>query len=233
MTSQPIIARFHIDYGTFQLAADLCLPGSGITVLFGHSGSGKTTLLRCVAGLLQAPKGFLKVNGSVWQDSENDVFIPTHKRSLGYVFQEANLFPHLSVTGNLQFGLKRIGKPSSTADLEQIIDLLGIRHLLTRFPDNLSGGERQRVAIARALALNPDVLLMDEPLASLDFKRKREIMPYLQKLHQQTNIPILYVTHSRDELERLADYVAVIYEGCISASGTLSEMMPQIDQHYS
>lgn len=232
MTSQPIIARFHVDYGTFQLTADLCLPGSGITVLFGHSGSGKTTLLRCIAGLLQAPKGFLKVNGSIWQDNESGVFIPTHKRSLGYVFQEANLFPHLSITDNLQFGLKRIGKPSSTTDLEQIVDLLGIRHLLNRFPDNLSGGERQRVAIARALALSPDVLLMDEPLASLDFKHKREIMPYLQKLHQQTNIPILYVTHSRHEIEHLADYVVILNEGCISASGALSATMSQIDQHY-
>lgn len=233
MTTQPIIARLHVDYGTFQLTTDLCLPGSGITVLFGHSGSGKTTLLRCIAGLQHAPQGFLKVKGHIWQDSDNGVFIPTYKRSLGYVFQEANLFPHLSVAANLQFGLNRIGKLSSTTDLEKIVDLLGIRHLLDRFPDNLSGGERQRVAIARALALTPDVLLMDEPLASLDFKRKREIMPYLQKLHLQTNIPILYVTHSRQEIERLADYVVILDEGCILSSGTLSETMNQVDQQYS
>lgn len=233
MTMPPIIARFQVDYGSFQLRTDLCLPGSGITVLFGHSGSGKTTLLRCIAGLLRAQKGFLEVKGHIWQDSENGLFVPTHKRSLGYVFQEANLFPHLSVTGNLQFGLKRIGKLSSTTDLEQIVDLLGIRHLLSRFPDNLSGGERQRVAIARALALNPDILLMDEPLASLDFKRKREIMPYLQLLHQQTNIPILYVTHSRDEIERLADHLVILEEGRISTSGTLSETLNELDKQFS
>lgn len=233
MTAQPIIARFHVDYGTFQLTTDLCLPGSGITVLFGHSGSGKTTLLRCVAGLLRASKGFLKVKGSIWQDSENGVFLPTYKRSLGYVFQEANLFPHLSVTDNLQFGLKRIGGPSNATDLQQIVELLGISHLLNRLPDKLSGGERQRVAIARALALNPDVLLMDEPLASLDFKRKKEIMPYLHKLHQQTNIPILYVTHSRQEIEHLADYLVILDEGCILASGTLSETIDQVDQQFS
>ncbi len=233
MTTLPIIARFQVDYGAFQLTTDLCLPGSGITVLFGHSGSGKTTLLRCIAGLQHATHGFLNVKGSVWQDSAKGVFIPTYKRSLGYVFQEANLFPHLTVAGNLQFGLKRISSLSNATDLEPIIDLLGIRPLLDRTPDNLSGGERQRVAIARALALNPDVLLMDEPLASLDFKRKREIMPYLQLLHQQTNIPVLYVTHSRNEIEHLADYLVIIEEGRTLVSGTLTETLSELDKQFS
>lgn len=233
MTTPPIIARFQVDYGAFQLTTDLCLPGSGITVLFGHSGSGKTTLLRCIAGLQHAAQGFLDIKGIVWQDSTKGVFIPTYKRSLGYIFQEANLFPHLTVAGNLQFGLKRISKPSNKADLEPIIDLLGIRPLLDRTPDNLSGGERQRVAIARALALNPDVLLMDEPLASLDFKRKREIMPYLQLLHQQTNIPVLYVTHSRDEIERLADYLVIMEVGKILISGSLTETSNELRKQFT
>jgi len=167
--TQSITARFRINYSTFQLDVDLNLPGSGVTVLFGHSGSGKTTLLRCIAGLQRAPHGFLEINGTVWQDSEHDVFLPTHKRALGYVFQEANLFPHLTVADNLQFGLKRIAKSSNPVDFQHILELLGIGHLLKRKPDRLSGGERQRVAIARALALNPEILLMDEPLASLDF----------------------------------------------------------------
>jgi len=227
MTS--IQARFKLDYGDFKLDVDLKLPGTGITVLFGHSGSGKTTLLRCIAGLQHAPQGFLKINGNVWQDSEHDVFLPTYKRSLGYVFQEANLFPHLTVAGNLQFGLKRIAKSSGTVDLQHIVELLGIDHLLQRMPERLSGGERQRVAIARALALNPEVLLMDEPLASLDFKRKQEILPFLSRLHQQLNIPVLYVTHSQQEVAQLADYLVILAEGRALASGSLAETLSRLD----
>lgn len=229
MTTRSIQVRFQLDYGAFQLAVDLSLPGSGITVLFGHSGSGKTTLLRCIAGLEHAPQGFLEINGKVWQDSEKGLFVPAHKRSLGYVFQEANLFPHLSVAGNLQFGLKRIGKSSRPDGLQQILELLGIDHLLDRMPDKLSGGERQRVAIARALALNPEVLLMDEPLASLDLKRKQEILPYLNRLHQETNIPILYVTHSHQEVAQLADYLVILEEGRVLASGLLSDTLSRLD----
>ena len=226
-TKTPIHAKFDLDYGEFRLNVELVLPGSGVTVLFGHSGSGKTTLLRCIAGLQQAPKGFLQINGEVWQDGERGVFLPTHKRSLGYVFQEANLFPHLSVAGNLQFGLKRTGQAS--ADLTHILELLGIAHLLDRMPDRLSGGERQRVAIARALALNPKVLLMDEPLAALDFKRKQEILPFLARLHQELNIPVLYVTHSQQEVAQLADHLVIMDEGKALASGSLSETLSRLD----
>jgi molybdate transport system ATP-binding protein len=148
---------------------------------------------------------------------------------LGYVFQEANLFPHLTVLGNLQFGLKRISQPSNSTNFQYILELLGIEHLLKRMPNHLSGGERHRIAIARALALNPDILLMDEPLASLDFKRKQEILPYLNRLHQQTNIPILYVTHSRQELAQLADYLVILEDGLTLASGTLSETLSRLD----
>ncbi|MDD2761318.1 MAG: molybdenum ABC transporter ATP-binding protein [Methylomonas sp.] len=222
-----IHAKFDLDYGEFRLNVDLALPGSGITVLFGHSGSGKTTLLRCIAGLQQAPKGFLKINDEVWQDSEHGVFLPTHKRSLGYVFQEANLFPHLTVKGNLQFGLKRTGQIG--VDLTHILELLGIAHLLERMPDGLSGGERQRVAIARALALNPKVLLMDEPLAALDFKRKQEILPYLGRLHTELNMPVIYVTHSQQEVAQLADHLVVMADGRVQASGPLSETLSRLD----
>ena len=223
-----ISAKFDIDYGSFRLNVDLNLPGTGITVLFGPSGSGKTTLLRCIAGLQRASHGFLAINGDVWQNSDRGIFVPTHKRPLGYVFQEANLFPHLSVKGNLQFGLKRIASPSAT-DLQHILELLGIDHLLDRTPDRLSGGERQRIAIARALALNPKILLMDEPLAALDFKRKQEILPFLGRLHQELNIPVIYVTHSQQEVAQLADHIVIIEEGKVLASGPLSETLSRLD----
>jgi molybdate transport system ATP-binding protein len=221
-------AKFGLGVGAFNLSVDLCLPISGVTVIFGDSGSGKTTLLRCIAGLQQAAQGFLEINGNLWQDSEKGIFLPTFKRPLGYVFQEANLFPHLSVADNLQFGLKRIEKTAG-ASLEPILEMLGIGHLLNRMPEKLSGGERQRVAIARALALKPEILLMDEPLASLDSKRKHEILPYLNRLHQETNIPILYVTHSQQEVAQLADYLVILDKGRVLASGTLSETLSRLD----
>ncbi|MCX7093600.1 MAG: molybdenum ABC transporter ATP-binding protein [Methylobacter sp.] len=224
-----IHARFLLDYGDFKLDVDLHLPGSGITVLFGHSGSGKTTLLRCIAGLQQAPRGFLEINGHIWQDSERGLFLPTYKRPLGYVFQEANLFPHLTVRANLHYGLKRIKQNHGAVKLEQAVELLGIGHLMARMPGHLSGGERQRVAIARALALNPEILLMDEPLASLDFKRKQEILPFLSRLHQQLDIPVLYVTHSQQEVAQLADTLVIMAEGQVLASGPLSETQSRLD----
>jgi molybdate transport system ATP-binding protein len=227
--TQTINARFLLDYGEFKFDVDLRLPGSGVTVLFGPSGSGKTTLLRCIAGLQRAPQGFLEINGKIWQDSERGVFVPTHERDLGYVFQEASLFPHLTVAGNLQFGRKRIGKTADAVDLQQVIELLGIGHLLTRMPERLSGGERQRVAIARALALSPEVLLMDEPLAALDSQRKQEILPFLIRLHKELNIPVLYVTHSLQEVAQLADTLVIMAEGRALASGPLEETLSRLD----
>lgn len=229
MTPPSISAQFKLDYGSFRLDVDLKLPGSGITVLFGHSGSGKTTLLRCIAGLQRAERGYLKINNSVWQDSGHGLFIPTHHRSLGYVFQEANLFPHLNVANNIQFGLKRIKRAASAEELHFILELLGIEHLLGRMPEQLSGGERQRVAIARALVLTPEVLLMDEPMAALDFKRKQEILPFFERLHRELNIPILYVTHSRREVVQLADHLVLLSDGQVMASGPLSETQTRID----
>jgi molybdate transport system ATP-binding protein len=242
-----ITARFKLSYGEFELSVNLRLPNSGVTVLFGHSGSGKTTLLRCIAGLQKAENGFLEINGNVWQDSDNNFFLPTHKRSLGYVFQEANLFSHLSVRENLNFGLKRKENPpcplfqggrkmppflkGGGGDLQytKLINLLGIEHLLDRMPERLSGGEKQRVAIARALVLNPDVLLMDEPLASLDAKRKQEILPFLSRLNQELAIPVLYVTHSQQEVAQLADYLVVLEAGKVQACGSLSETLSRLD----
>ncbi len=226
---ESIQARFKIDWPGFALDVDLSLPGRGVTVLFGPSGCGKTTLLRSIAGLERPPKGLLRVNGEIWQDDV--LWVPTHQRSLAYVFQESSLFPHLSVMGNLQYGRHRsaqtVDKPG--IDLSQVIDLLGIETLLSRKPDMLSGGERQRVAIARALAVNPRLLLMDEPLAALDLQRKQEILPYLEKLQQTLEIPIIYVTHAPDEVARLAQHIVVLEKGKLVASGSLTDTLTRVD----
>lgn len=221
-----IQAKFQLNWPGFSLDVDLALPARGITALFGPSGSGKTTLLRCIAGLEKTAQGRLVVNGDVWQDHTRRV--PVHQRPLGYVFQEASLFTHLTVLGNLRYGVKRAADKNSTA-LDNAIELLGINALLDRMPDRLSGGERQRVAMARALALSPRLLLMDEPLAALDYPRKQEIMPYLQQLHRALDIPVLYVSHAADEVARLADYLVVIDSGRVRAQGPLAETLTRLD----
>ncbi|MCJ1887339.1 molybdenum ABC transporter ATP-binding protein [Pseudomonas sp. LA21] len=224
-----IEARFQIAYSGFRLEVDLQLPGRGVTALFGHSGSGKTTCLRCVAGLERAPLGRLVVNGEVWQDSATGLFLPPHQRALGYVFQDANLFEHLSVRRNLTYGMKRVPRDQHRVALEQATELLGIGHLLERMPANLSGGERQRVGMARALLTSPRLLLMDEPLAALDLKRKAEILPYLERLHDELDIPILYVSHSPDEVARLADHLVLLDQGKAIASGPVVQTLARTD----
>ena len=221
-----IEAQFRIDWPGFTLDVDLALPARGVTALFGHSGSGKTTLLRCIAGLERAPRGRLCVAGDVWQDARH--WLPAHRRPLGYVFQEASLFPHLTVLGNLRYGLQRSAAVDRTR-LEQAIELLAIAPLLERKPDRLSGGERQRVAIARALAVSPRLLLMDEPLAALDAHHKQEILPYLERLYQEWDIPILYVSHATDEIVRLADHLIVLAGGRVVAQGPLPETFARLD----
>jgi molybdate transport system ATP-binding protein len=232
-TSDPmqigIQARFRVQYSGFSLDVDLQLPGRGVTVLFGPSGSGKTTCLRVIAGLARVTSGHVRVNDEVWLDTANKVSIPTHKRPLGYVFQEASLFAHLSVLGNLQYGLARIAPGQRRVELDQAAAMLGIDRLLDRMPATLSGGERQRVGIARALVTSPRILLMDEPLAALDLKRKQEILPYLERLHDQLDIPVLYVTHSPQEVARLADHLVMLDEGKVIASGPIAETLSRLD----
>ena len=221
--------RLHLKYSAFALDVDLQLPGRGVSALYGHSGSGKTTCLRCIAGLERAEHGFVQVNGEVWQDSSKGLFVPPHKRALGYVFQEASLFAHLSVRANLEFGLKRIPRPQRRVDLAQATELLGIGHLLERHPQHLSGGERQRIGIARALLTSPKLLLMDEPLAALDSQRKSEILPYLERLHDELDIPVLYVSHAQDEVARLADHIVLLSDGKALASGPIGETLARLD----
>ncbi|WP_460135977.1 molybdenum ABC transporter ATP-binding protein [Pseudomonas sp. S1_E04] len=221
--------RLHLKYSGFALDVDLHLPGRGVTALYGHSGSGKTTCLRCIAGLERADNGFIQVNDEVWQDSRNGLFVPPHKRALGYVFQEASLFPHLSVRANLAFGFKRIPRQQRRVEMAQATELLGIAHLLERSPQHLSGGERQRIGIARALLTSPGLLLMDEPLAALDSQRKSEILPYLERLHDELDIPVLYVSHAQDEVARLADHIVLLSEGKALASGPVGETLARLD----
>ena len=211
----------------FQLAVQASVPGTGITGIFGASGSGKTTLLRCLAGLQAGVTGRLTINGETWHDTGYS--LPAHRRPVGYVFQEANLFPHLTAGQNLDYARKRAdGQGAAIADAD-LLALLAIKPLLDRKPAALSGGERQRVAIARALLINPSVLLMDEPLAALDAPRKREILPYLEALHRELDIPVLYVTHSLEELARLADHVLVMDQGRVVEQGALTEVLSQLD----
>lgn len=222
-------ARFDVRHPGFAMQATLDLPGRGVTALIGPSGSGKTTLLRAVAGLDRYPGGYFDINGEVWQDDARGLFVPTHQRALGYVFQEASLFPHLSVRGNLEFARKRAGAAGSAQPMAAVLALLGIEPLLERRSTDLSGGERQRVAIARALLTAPRVLLLDEPLAALDARRKEEVLPYLERLHAELAIPMLYVSHSVEEVARLADHVVVLEAGRVLASGPAGATLARLD----
>jgi molybdate transport system ATP-binding protein len=208
----------------FVLTVDLELPAQGITVLFGPSGSGKTTLLRCVAGLERPDHAHIHIAGQVWQDDARKVFLPTWQRPLGYVFQEASLLSHLDVLGNLRYGVQRTGSGQTAEALQAAIALLGIEGLLKRRAHQLSGGERQRVAIARALAMQPRVLLLDEPLASLDHARRQDVLPWLERLRDEVRIPMLYVTHAADEVDRLADTLVLLDSGRVTACGPASEI---------
>lgn len=224
-----IDAAFCQGWTGFSLDVDLTLPGRGVTAIFGSSGSGKTTLLRCMAGLERARSGRLVVNGEVWQDDAASIFMPVYRRPLGLVFQDASLFAHLDVRRNLDYGLRRVPAAQRRVSLDQAISLLGLEKLMQRQSSTLSGGERQRVAIARALATSPRLLLMDEPLASLDLQRKADVLPYLERLHQELDIPILYVSHAPDEVARLADHLVLLEAGRVTAAGPTRELMTRLD----
>ena len=223
-----IEGRLKLARARFTLDVALVLPARGVSALFGPSGCGKTSVLRALAGLERAA-GRVSFDGEVWQDDALGRFVPTHRRPIGYVIQEAALFPHLDVRGNLAYGLKRTPPAGRRIALDQAVDLLGIGHLMARRPATLSGGERQRVAIARALATSPRLLLLDEPLAALDAQRKAELLPYLDRLHEELGVPIVYVSHSIDEVARLADHLVLMDEGRVLAAGALPEMLARLD----
>ena len=226
-------ANFKIVLGDFKLNIAIETPVHGFTVLFGPSGSGKTSFLRCISGLERAPEGFLQINEEVWQDESRKIFIPPNKRNIGYVFQEMRLFPHLNVEGNLRYGMKRLAQEIDDSLFRQIVEIMGLVSFLSRYPRNLSGGEKQRVALARALLTRPRLLLMDEPLAALDMKRKHEILPYFQRMQSELNIPIFYVTHSLNEVLQLVDTMLLMDQGKVIAAGPAEEVLshPHLGQH--
>lgn len=212
----------------FSLEAKFDIPARGVMGIFGQSGSGKTTLLRSLAGLEKDVEGSIEVNGHTWLNDK--VNLPTQARNIGFIFQESRLFPHLSVLANLEYGAKRCsGHNNRPLDREQLFELLNIEQLLARKPDELSGGEKQRVAIGRALLKNPQIMLLDEPLASLDDGRKQEILPFLDKLHAELSIPMLYVSHSIEETARLCDYLLVMEQGRIRFNSEIHEALVSPD----
>ncbi|RZV39070.1 MAG: molybdenum ABC transporter ATP-binding protein [Chromatiales bacterium] len=201
--------RHRLPKGDFVLDVDVEVPDTGITGIFGESGSGKTTLLRCIAGL------------------EGDDGLPVHKRNVGYVFQEPGLFPHLTVRGNIEFGERRAA--TRRVESTSVVDMLGLGNLLDRRPNTLSGGEAQRVAIAAALLRSPDLVLMDEPLASLDRRRKDELLPYFDRLHDELSVPVIYVSHDIEEVSRLCDHLVLLEGGKVAASGDLVDVLSRVD----
>ena len=215
--------------GNFTVNAEFAAESSGIIAFFGRSGAGKTSLVNMLAGLLRPDSGRISVNGAVLFDSEAGIDLAPERRRLGYVFQEGRLFPHLSVRGNLTYGLHRVPRAERRLDLDPIVELLGLEALLRRRPRDLSGGEKQRVALGRALLANPRLLLMDEPLASLDQPRKDEVLPFIERLRDEFAIPIVYVSHSMPEIVRLADSLVLVSDGRIEAVGPVDELTSRLD----
>lgn len=231
MTENKLQIEYALRRDAFRLTVDLDLPMRGVTALFGPSGAGKTTLLRLVAGLEHPPDGKLLVAGKPWHDAGAGIWRAPHERDVGYVFQEPRLFRHLDVRANLLFGSRRgrgRGNGKSTG-FDQVVDLLGLSALLDRPVTGLSGGEAQRVAIGRALLRAPSLVLMDEPLASLDAARRDEILPFLDRLHAELATPILYVSHDLDEVCRLCDHLVVLDAGSVVADGDLQSVLVRMD----
>ena len=231
---EPVLtASLKLQRGGFALNAELALPNRGISGIFGDSGCGKTTLLRCLAGLERADSGAVMMNDEPWQataeDGKPEIFLEPYNRPVGFVFQDARLFTHMSVQENLLYGFRRRQPQSPWISLDDVVELLGIEGLLQRRVNHLSGGERQRVAIGRALLVQPQLLLLDEPLAALDRHRKREIMPFLERMHRELEIPIIYVSHSLSEVSSLVDHLVLMERGKTVAAGPLDEMLTRLD----
>jgi molybdate transport system ATP-binding protein len=225
-SEQKVQLQYAVDRMGFKLNVSAEIPLHGITGIYGPSGAGKTTLLRCIAGLEQATTGSLFVGGERWQG--DGISLPIHEREIGYVFQEPRLFAHLRVKDNIEYGMRR-SRNGQGPKLDTVVNLLGLGQLLQRWPRELSGGEAQRVSIARALMRAPRFVLMDEPLASLDVARKNEILPFLDRLHAELSTPIIYVSHSIEEICRLCDHLIILDEGQVLASGELQSVLVRLD----
>ena len=222
--------HYQLTRAAFSLDVDLELSMQGVTGVFGPSGAGKTTLLRCMAGLEKCDAGRLIVDGTAWEDSSAGVNRASHQRQIGYVFQEARLFPHMNVSRNLEYGLRRSAAGSSALDFDYVVSLLALENFLDRSPSTLSGGEVQRVAIGRALLCSPQMILMDEPLAALDEARKEDVLPFVERLHAELKMPIVYVSHNIDEICRLCDQLVVMDAGRVMTQGDLQSVLLQTEQ---
>jgi molybdate transport system ATP-binding protein len=222
-------ARFSIHRESFHLESQLSMGLTGVTGLFGPSGSGKTTFLRCLVGLERSPQGYLRFGDQVWQDESQELFLPPYRRPVGMIFQESRLFDHLSVRDNLNFGRKRSPKGRRKISWQEVIEILELTPLLNRRPTGLSGGERQRVAIGRAILTSPELLIMDEPLASVDHEGKRRILGFIQQIQSRLKLPILHVSHDMGEIIQLADRLALMDKGKILATGPIHEMITRLD----
>ncbi len=235
MTTTPPLLEIDISHANAGISLDISLnisgqsAISGITALFGRSGAGKTSLINLMAGLARPDRGRIALGDRVLFDSERGIDLPPEQRRMGYVFQEGRLFPHLNVRGNLEYGMKRRAGNGHGLSFDRVAGLLDLGHLLERRPGGLSGGEKQRVAIGRALLSNPELLLLDEPLASLDAGRKNEILPFLERLRDDPGIPMIYVSHNMEEIVRLADVMVLISEGRVLASGDVEELLSRLD----
>ncbi len=216
-------------FGAFVIDVDFPLAAHGVTALFGPSGAGKSTILNAIAGLMRPHMGRITFNDETLLDTANNIVLPARARRIGVVFQEARLFPNISVRANLLYGWRRAEMKASAGQIDALISLLGLKALLERRPRTLSGGEKNRVALARALLASPRALLLDEPLAALDAARKAEILPFLERLAREANIPMLYVSHSLDEVARLADRMIVLSEGHVKAEGSVFDVMTRLD----
>jgi molybdate transport system ATP-binding protein len=221
--------RIAHDFENFALDVRFAIEKPGITALFGPSGAGKTTIVNAIAGLLKPREGRVIVGDDVLLDSQAHLFVSPRARRIGYLFQDARLFPHMDVETNLRFGWRRATERASDAEFQRIVSMLGLEQLLNRRPRNLSGGEKSRVALGRALLSSPRMLLLDEPLAALDTARKSEIMPYLERLRDEAALPMLYVSHALDEVARLADNVIVLKAGKVVAQGSVFDMLADLE----
>jgi molybdate transport system ATP-binding protein len=216
-------------FGAFKLDAAFKIEKAGVTALFGPSGAGKTSIVNAIAGLLRPDQGRIVINGRTVLDTEAEIFVQPEARRAGYVFQDSRLFPHMSVGDNLRFGWRRAPKRSDPSEIDHVVELLGLPHLLKRPPKALSGGEQARVALGRALLSSPDILLLDEPLAALDAARRSEILPYLERLRDETKLPMFYVSHLVDEVARIADDVVVLREGRVVTQGSVFDLLTRIE----
>jgi len=224
-----LTARFDLTFPSFHLHINIHVPAEGVIAVFGPSGCGKTTFLRCLAGLERSPTGSMTLSTHIWQDESHGIFLPLSHRSIGYVFQEPRLFPHLNIRNNLLYGWKRTAETARLITLDQVVQVLDIEPLLERRLTSLSGGEQQRVAIGRALLTSPKLLLMDEPLSSLDLQRKREILPFIRRLESEFHIPIVYVSHDLNEIIELARTVVLLKEGKVEGVGPIEEVFSQLN----